>query len=372
MAISAQGVTNDELLDLIKSTREGVEKGRFETTQEKQNYYAVDALFTPERMKGQTGEKATWRAKLDDGELASHVLLYEEMDLNVLNLLSKAEEPWRLARTPLVWNRQELLRNMDADGNQVLDMMDVIRLDAQQSMATELDAKFFAAPDATDERQPHGLLYFVPLFTAGQTGAGFYGGVYSSAFSTVSGISPATSGSNTTAITGGKDRWRCWQAGGAGYYTAWDQTLLDTMDNGRMSITFVAPRLVTIQSRQSSWRDYKILVNKDTRIGLRKLVKDANDNNGADLAFYEDTFTYGRIPITYVRALDDGTFGTYDPIYMLNFNEWRLAYVEGDFFRETDPIIPWNLPDVITASMNLQYAIGCVKRRTQAVINKTA
>ncbi len=372
MAIGADGVTNDELLDLIKSTREGVEKGRFEVTFGQQNYYAVDSLMAPENVKMQTGEKATFRVKLDDGEQGAHVLPYEEMDVNVLDLLSKAEEPWHIFRCPLVWNRQLLMRSMDSDGNQILDLLDVARLDAQQAAATEIDAKFFAAPSATDERPPHALQYAVPLFTAGQAGAGFYGGVYSSSFTTVYGISPADSGSNTTAITGGKERWRCWQAGGAGYYTAWDQTLLDTMDNGRMSIQFLAPRLVTIQTMQRQWRDWKILCNKDTRIGLRKLLKDANDQNGTDLAFYENELTYGRLPIVYVAALDAGTFGTYDPIYFLNLNDWRFAAVQGDFMRETDPIIPWNMPDVITASMNLQYAIACVNRRTQAVINKTA
>jgi len=363
-----QGVSNSDLLDLVNLTKEQLEENQIEVALAREVYEIVDTLFTAEAVELDAGTPITRRVVLDSMGNAQMVRLYQPTDINVGDVSSKVSIEYCQAQTHWSVERREVLRN--ATPAKIVDLVKVRRIDAMVDMAELLETIFWLCPnDTADDLSPLGVAYWVPYLDDAQNGAGFYGGVPTTAFTTVGGIIPSTSGANTTAITGGKKKWRTYAAGGTGYYTgSIDATAIRTFKKAFIKTRFRAPRIAKDLERGPKAK-YKIFCNTDSQIAYEERGEKQGDRNQSDLAPFNGATSFKRVPLLAIPALDADTK---NPWYFLNMNNFKVIVHKGDHFREDEAIRDRALHNVFTTFVDASFNILCNSRQKQAVVRATA
>jgi len=349
------------LLDLIAVTLPNLDKLSLEVAFAQESYTLCDTMFAPGAVEADSGKSFERRIILDGAGNAKLYDLYEAMTFNQADTVSLITAQW--ARAGVVWGieRREVLEN--SSGSKIYDILKTKRIPAMLDMADLLEAKLLGCPaDTSDTKTPMGLQYWIPKITS--AGAGFYGGVPTSSFSNVGGIIPATSGSNTSSITGGKERWRTYMAGGTGYYTGViDNTAVDTLDKAYRKVGFRAPKMLKDSPGVPTGKR-KILVNTDTAIAMDRRARQQNDNVGFDLVAGSAVFK-GIAPEVVVGLDPD----TSNPIYLASMNHLKVFALKGDNMREGESMNSRELPDVFTTPVTCSFQMICLNRQRQACIN---
>ena len=103
------------------------------------------------------GIQRTLMTSLPDS--AKHVGLYEVDDVDVKDLLSSINIPWRHAQTSWAFERRETLMNRGKA--LITKVIEPRRVGAMINMADVLEAKAWSCPDVSDDVLPFGLPYWV-------------------------------------------------------------------------------------------------------------------------------------------------------------------------------------------------------------------
>ncbi|MFW6118856.1 MAG: hypothetical protein ACOC7S_00820 [Planctomycetota bacterium] len=369
--MAGAGISNDDLADLLATTRRRLPPGRFYHTQELQRYEVVDRWFQQDREVVHAGTGITEDIVLTETGNAEHVRLYQRRNVNIGDVMSQIKTGWCQADTHYALERREMLRNRSPEG--FVSLIKSRRLDALMSLAAILERRAWMAPeDADDDLNPLGLPYWVPKLDEASYGAGFYGGSAIDGVNSVGNIEPATADHNKPAISGGNERWRSFQAGGHDgtdeYYLEINDAAVRTMRLIFYKINFVSPFLVRdlVQGFKSN---YRIYCNTITKIDLEELVEKRNDSLGNDLSPFNGITTFKRVPILHVPSLDSDST---NPIYFINHNHFRPYVQEGDYLREDQVPRSAEYPNVFVTFVNLSYNFICTNRREQAVMSVTA
>jgi len=215
------GVSLGEMHDLLKGTTERLPLD-FEVPLQYQEYPFCNMFLAKDKRVIRGGTRIVENVAIDRSGNAKHVSAYEPEAVNVTQNMGQMKAEFVRARTHWSIERgEEALNRSGRDAHsfaeQLYNLGQQRELVAKLDLANLLEEAPWKVPlvDA-DNKIPLGIPYWVPKLAAGQapTAAGFYGGRYDTAlFTSVAGIQPATAGDNTTAITGGKELWRSWQAG---------------------------------------------------------------------------------------------------------------------------------------------------------------
>ncbi len=84
--------------------------------------------------------------------------------------------------------------------------------------------------------------------------------------------------------------------------------------------------------------DYGFYTNYNVVAGLEQLARAQNENLGTDVAAMDGQVQFKRRPVMPVKVLDDDTT---DPIYGINWGEFKTIKLAGWWMRETRiPIQP--------------------------------
>ena len=365
------GVQNSELLGLVASTQAQLPPREITATYNYQHYEVVNSLFSKDKItEPMAGGRTAWTHEiiLDDMGTASFVNPYGKTEVVARDVLSTASGPWAYSQFYFVMSREEVLEN--AGRAKLVDLQISKEASAAESYAKLREDAFFGAWDASaDPPKSYTLEYWVPQLIAAQAGEGFYGGHTDATSGAVGGISPCTSGDNTTSIAGGKARWRSYQAGGTAYYTAVDDTLVETMDRTWQYIHFEKPNIVNGVVDHYG-RNFRIYCNLDTRQELKELAAAYEGVGSYDLSYSNGELTFNGVPIKWIPALDSDTM---DPIYMLNLNTWRVPVLNGmNMFRHEPQSVGSEQHNVFVTFVDKADQIICIDRRANACINKTA
>jgi hypothetical protein len=361
--MSLQGVSNEDLADLIATTTHNLPKLDIQYAFKYQNYEVMNKWFKTDKVEFDSGTSILRDVVLDESGNARFVRLYQESTVNVVDVVSQLTVPWRQFELQWSVEHREVLRN--SAPARFVNLLQTRRNEAQIGGANLLEERGWQSPDSSsDDLNPYGIPYWVPKITS--AGEGFYGGSDTNYATTTAGIDPATSGDNTPSITGGKAMWRSYCAGGTGYYEAVNATMVRTVNKAFIKTGFQSP--YTLQDyKEEPFSNYSIYANADTVVALGELARGQNDNVGADLARYQGKTLFNGIPVVYIAFLDADTS---NPVYLINHSVFKPFVLSGDFMRETGPVSSRNMHNVFTTFVDTSFNFICLNRRRNAVINK--
>ncbi len=239
-------------------------------------------------------------------------------------------------RTDVLMNRGE---------SKISDIIKLKRVATLINLVELLDEKGWSAPtSSTDLTNPRGIPYWI-VRNATQ---GFNGSAHANiGGSTVGGI-------DTDVVTNFKN---------------WTDTYVDVtysdavraMRLAFMKIKFRSPENINEYRGNDKFRVY---VNDQTKLNFDDIATSQNDNLGSDVAMFDGSSVFKRIPISHVPQLDSDTT---NPIILLNHGTFFFAVLTGDFFRHTTEKAP-HQPNVTTSSIWLTFNGVCVDRRRNAIL----
>ena len=338
--------------DMVKATLPDL--GRFEWTNISftlREHIVMDQLMRKNRVSFSDGMKLQFNVKVDNGTQARQTGLYDTDNVQVGNVLKTAEVPWTFAETHFAYEIREPAFN--GGKSKILDLLKLRRSEAMQSAVELMEKKFWAKPDVTATKDPHGLFYWlVPNDTEG------FNGGHPSGFSDVAGLSSTT-----------HPTWRNWSGqyadAGAGDD---DDNLVPMARKASHYCMFKPPVSNPTYENGVQWQH---LVPYSVLRALEKYLKDNNENIGMELAKYDGNVVFKRVPVEHAPYLDnyDSETGVYKkPWCGVNWGVMGLAFLQGQYMRTSDPISgSSHTTRAIFTDWTYQYQ--CRDRRRQFILH---
>jgi hypothetical protein len=342
------GLNDSDILDLVVTTERKIPRNSIEfQAQSLQDYVVMGRLIDKKvEVKGSMGVEETLMLKsMNQAQFRG---LYDEDKLEVGNLLTKMFVPWKNISNGWVWDRMEVDRNT---GEWLVNnMIKPRRTECEMGIWDKIEEDFFTdAPLLTDKLRPYNLKYYVVKDTSN---TGFYGGA-PSGHTEVAGINPTT-----------YDKFKNY----TGHYTnITPDDLLEAMRLAAYKTNFKSPKFLDSTMKSPGEKNKLIMTTYTVASGLKKLIREQNDNLGSDLDAYNGASYFNKIEILPVPQLD---VLNVDDVYMINFDTFYPIVLKDNYMRESDPIQVAGKHTVYTQFIDMTYNLLCKNRRANAVIAK--
>jgi hypothetical protein len=268
--------------------------------------------------------------------------------VDVKDLLSSINIPWRHAQTAWAFERRETLMNRGQ--SLIVKVIEPRRVGAMINMAEVLEAKAWTCPDVSNETDPYGLPYYVVTNAA----TGFNGGA-PSGHTTVAGLNPTTF-----------PKWRNYTS----TYSAMTKAdAIKKLRTAHRKIHWKSP--VKIEELRGGNGDrYRIYTDEATVSEFEEIGESQNDNLGKDIASIDGvTLTFRRHPIVWVPYLDVNPAAV-NPVYLIDHSTFYPVVLAGDYLRETSPEKKADMHNTFVTFVDLSYNYFCIDRRRNAVMYK--
>jgi len=362
----ANGISNSDLIDLQRTTTENLPDLDFEVALDYQNYLIVNQWFKNEKVQSESGTSIKRNIILDDSGNAQHVRLYQKTAVGVADVQRQITAPWVQVQTHYAIERREALRNREK--SKYVDLLTSRRVDGMVSLANLLERTGWSAPvSASDDLNPRGLAYWLSKLVP-SAGVGYNAAI--DVAGTFAGRRIRYTG-GTDALTdkGGIDptaesKWRNY----ADTYSA-----ISTSDAIRKlrkafhATSFQSPMLAKDLETGPKSR-YKIYANLSTITQLEELVQAQNvgsEKLGPDLAAFHGVTAFRRVPLLYAPVLDTDVD---EPIYGVNHAKFYPIVQEGDWLRESEPMIDYELNNVLVTFVDGSYQYFCTNVRDSGFV----
>jgi hypothetical protein len=246
----------DDIVDLITITQRDLGKLRWtDLSYDLQEYIALPSILQKEKVSYGSGFGMQWNVMTGTSGATRDVGLYEVDSVNVADVMTTANVPWRHMTTNYAIERREIAMNTGAA--QIVDLVKIRRHDAMVDLA----------------KQPS------PSYG---TGARY------------------------------------------GYYTNYD---------------VIGP--------------------------LEEVLEAQNDNLGNDIASKDGQLLFRQVPVTWCPFLEDRAG---DPIYGINWGQFKPAFLSGEYLREEGPVKASNQHTVFQTHVDLTMNVMCTDRRANFVL----
>ncbi len=317
MALQASGIS-----DLLKTTLENVERLKFtDITSPLQRYLAMSRLMKKNKVVFDAGTDFNFDLMTDDNHSAEFKGLYAQDVIGVTDVMTRANVPWR----HITWNwaieRREIAMNRSP--NKIVDMALTRRTAAFISAVKKFENRFWRVPATTDDVNPYGVPYWIVKSAT----EGFQG-ITPSGYTAVAGITPSAFLNDD-----GTYKWANWAA----QYVA--VTKDDLIRKWRKAAEFTdfdtpMPDMPVFNTGD----DCGYYTNWAVLGTLVEILQAQNDDLGSDVAAYEGKTTFMQQPVVRVPQLEEDTT---NPVYGINWGEFKTAGLRGEWLHETmTPIMP--------------------------------
>jgi hypothetical protein len=290
---------------------------------------------------------------------ASHVGLLDTDTYDIPDLMVQLNVPWKHAQTKWGFIYQTDIL-MNSGRSAVFKVVEPRRLDALISLAEELEAKAWSAPNLADTTEPYG----VPFWVVANATTGFNGGLPGD-HTTVAGVN-LVDHPNFKNYT-------------ARYTNVTKPDLIKKMRTGMRKMSWQSP-VSHADYRSGSGQKMQLYTNETTVASLEDLGEAQNENLGRDLASVEAgagkdigtvdmQLVFRRHPIFWVPQLDDTAVFTAatNPIYCIDHSTFYPVVLKGDYLREGDAKEVPNQHNVYRIFVDLSYNYMCLDRRRNAI-----
>lgn len=363
------GISLTDLIDLQRTTTTNLPDMEFEVALNYQEYPVCNQWFAKDKKQLSGGTSIERNIILDTSGNAKHVRLYQKTPINVTDVQKKVTAPWVQAQTHYSIERREALDNRKP--SKYIDLLKSRRVDATLDMADLLEEKAWATPtDSSDDLNPRGVPYYISHLNDGTTSAGaFSGQTIRYGDGTTSTTKAGIDGSTST-----NSKWRNWAA----TYTTINGEFVKRLRKAFHATNFKSP--VTVKDLDSGPRSrFRLYMALEELNEYEDLVTKSNDNLGRDLDPFHGATTFKRVPITYTPQLDtftitggSGTSNSSAPVFGINHYHFYPYCREGDWMRESDPMVDVEQHNVITTFVDCSYQYFCRNIRAGGfVLHKT-
>lgn len=278
-----------------------------------QRYIAMSRLMKKSRVDFYSaGWGVQWDVMIDDNGSAEFVGLYNTDNVNQKNLFTQGNTDWRHVTWNWAMDEREVVMNGSA--RRIVDLMRARRIAAFVSAIKKFERAFWRCPAAGNNTDPFGAPYWIV-----KSNTQGFNGTVPSGYTTVGSIDPAI-------------------------YPAWanytDQYAQLTPDDGierwarAADFTYFEPPVEGTPSFNTG-DDYGFYTTYKTYTASKRILAAQNDDLGFDVDAMDGRPTFRRVPITWVPQLDEDTT---DPIYGINWGEFKTAGLRGLWLKET--VIP--------------------------------
>lgn len=302
--------------DLVTTTLS--ELGRLKFTDLMSDYnktIVLRRLMKKNKMTFDSGKSVSFNVITDTGDNAVFVGLYATDNVDVKNVMTTGDVPWRHITWAWAMDRREA--TMNASPAKIVDLIKTRRIAEFGGAIIKFEQAFWRCPAASNDLNPYGLPYWV---TKNAT-EGFNGGA-PSGYTTVGGINPTT-----------YPRWKNWTAQ---YSTVSKDDLIRKMRKAMHYTDFET--LTGDVPEYNAGDDYACYSNYTVVQTLEEILEAQNENLGNDIAPMDGKVMFRGIPIQPVKELDGDTT---NPVYGINWGEFFTMGLKGEWMRETQiPVQP--------------------------------
>lgn len=338
------------IADLITTTLNELGELKFtDLMSDYQNTIALKRLIKKNKITFDAGPQVQWNIITDTNDSARFVGLGESDIVNIKNVMTTAKIDWR----HITWNwaieRREIAMNRTP--RKIVDLTKTRRISAFGAAIIKFESAFWQVPASTDTVTMYGIPYYVVKSNTAATQAnnnGFNGSV-PSGYTTVANLSSTT--------------YPRWQNYATQYTTVSKEDLIVKMR--RMAVYTDFMPLVDETPVYNTGDDYGYYTNYAVVSAMEQLLEAQNDSLGDDVAPMDGKVLFRRVPVTFVKFLDNDTT---NPIYSLNWGELKTMGLRGEWMHETPmPIYPGQHTLAATFT-DCTLNLLCRNRRRQGVL----
>jgi hypothetical protein len=344
------GISNTDLIDLQRTTLQNLPDLEFEVALENQAYEVTNRWFKKDKKQVESGTSIQRNIMLDKTGNAKHVRLYQKTPINVADAQYLLSAPWVQVQTHYSIERREALRNRAPA--RYIDLLRSRRVDATVDLANLLELRAWLTPNnQNDDLNPRGVPYWINKAPTGVSQVGAFNGI-TIRFGDGS-TSTVKAGLDGNASTSTK--WRNW----AFTYDAVNSDFVKRMRRAFHATKFQSPKSAKDIDRDED-QDFRIYMPLDPLTEFEDLVTKQNDNLGSDADKYHGTTRFRGCPIIYENQLDADVDA---PVVALNHKKFVPFILEGDWMRESDPMMDVEQHNVMTTYIDGSYQFMCLNVR---------
>ena len=333
-----------DIVDLITITQRDLGRLRWtDLSYDLQEYVALPSILQKEKVTYSSGYGMQWNVMTGTSGATRDVGLYEVDSVNVSDVMTTANIPWRHMTTNYAIERREI--SMNTGPAQIVDLVKIRRHDAMVDLAKHLETRFWSKPDTSADNLK---IYGVPYWIVYNATEGFNGGNPSGFTSGAAGIDSAAT-----------PNWSNWSA----QYAAVSN--VDLIRKWRKAATFTKFMAPQPSPSYGTGARYGYYTNYDVIGPLEEVLESQNDNLGNDIASKDGKLLFRQIPVTWVPFLEDRAG---DPIYGINWGQFKPAFLSGEYLREEGPVKASNQHTVFQTHVDLTMNIMCTDRRSNFVL----
>lgn len=344
------GISNSDLIDLQRTTLQNLPDLEFEVALQNQTYEVVNRWFKGDKQQIESGTSIQRNIFLDTTGNAKHVRLYQKTPINVADAQYLLTAPWVQVQTHYSIERREALRNRAPA--RFIDLLKSRRIDGTVDLANLLEARAWLTPNnQSDDLNPRGVPYYIVKCATSATSVGGFNG-----------ITIRFGDASTSTVCAGLDanlstmtKWRNYCA----TYDAVNSDLVKRMRRAFHATKFQSPMNAT-DLEKGKGQDFRLYMGIDTLTEYEDLATKQNDNLGSDLDKYHGNTSFRRCPVIYENQLDTDVDA---PIYGLNHKKFKPFTLDGDWMRESDPMMDVEQHNVMTTYIDGSYQYLCLNRR---------
>lgn len=336
----------DSVLDLVTTSLR--ELGRMKWSMiatSLQQYVAMPQLLKKEKVEIGSGYGIQWNVQKSLGGYAERTGLYATDNVNVADVMTTANAPWRHLKTKYAFDRREI--TMNSDPARIVDLAKIRRVTAMTDLAVLMETDFWNKPvDSTDTDKAFG----VPYWIVQNATEGFNGG-------DPSGFTAGAGGLTAASVAN-------WQNWSGQYTTVTDDDLITKMRKASTFTNFMPPVDVPQYGTNGS-SQYGYYTNYSVLGTMEKLLTRQNDNLGNDLASKDGSTLFRQNPVKWVPFLEADTK---NPVYGINWSVFKPVVLKGEYLREAPPQPAPSQHTVVQVFVDLTYNYACYDRRANFVL----
>ncbi len=341
-----------DIADLVTTTLNELGELKFtDLMSDYQNTIALKRLMKKNKTTFEAGPAVQWNLITDTNNSARAVGLGESDVVDIKNVMTTAQVPWRHVTWNWAIERREIAMNRTP--RKIVDLTKTRRIAAFGAAIIRFESFFWQVPVVTDTISPYGIPYYVvkSATAATPTNANGFNGLVPSGYTTVAGLSSTT-----------YPRWSNY----ADAYTNVSQDDLITKMRRMAVYTDFTPLVDEEGSGYNTGDDYGYYTNYAVVGTMEQILMSQNDDLGTDVAPMDGKVMFRRVPVTFVKFLDGDTT---NPVYSLNWGELKTMGLRGEWMNETT-IAKYPGQHTLSATFtDCTYNLLCRNRRRMGVIS---
>ena len=306
-----------QIADLISVTLKDLGRLKFsEIASSLTDYVALPNILQKEKVQYQSGTAVQWNVMHAQSNAAKNVGLYESDNVNIADVMTTANAPWRHCTTNYAFERREI--QMNANPARIVELVKTRRADAMISLTELMETNMWSAPaSSSDTLKPFGIPFWIQAPTAGQEG--------------FLGKNPSGFSGGAGDIDSDQEKFSGWRNYVADYTTINKTDLIRKWRKAAVFTNFKSP---VPHASYNTGNNYAYYTNYDVIGRLEEVLEAQNDNLGNDIASKDGLLSFRQNPVVYVPKLDtDAT----DPIYGVNWGVLKPAFLSGEWMKEEGP-----------------------------------